>query len=58
MLRAQQDISSLQRGDLRLNFGHLAGDQGCALRAIDLVASLGCKYFSNLSEGKPPLWAL
>ncbi len=52
MLRVQQDISGLQRGDLRLNFGHLAGDQVRALRAIDLVAPLGSKDLSNLSEGK------
>lgn len=52
MLRIQKDISGLQRGDLRLDFGHLAGDQIRALCAIDLVASLGSKDLSNLGEGK------
>ena len=48
----QKNIRGLQGGDLRLNFGHLAGDQGRALRAIDRITPLGSKNVANLGERK------
>ena len=51
-LRAQKGIGGLQRGDLRLNVGHLAGYQHRALRTIDRIAPLGRKDVADLGERK------
>ncbi len=49
-LRFQKNIRGVQGGDLRLNFGHLAGDQGRALSAIDRITPLGREDVADLSE--------
>lgn len=51
-LPVQKNIRGLQVGDLRLDFGHLACGQGCALRAIDRIAPLRREDIPDLSEWK------
>lgn len=49
-LGVEKGIRGLQGGDLRLNLGHLAGNQGCALGAIDRVTAPGRQDVPDLGE--------
>lgn len=48
----EKTIRGLQSADLRLNFSHLAGDQGSALCAIDGITPFGGEDFADCREGK------
>lgn len=51
-LGIEKNIGGLQTRYLGLNFGHLASDQGRALRAIDGITALGRKNLADGRKGK------